>query len=248
MAGSRLRQVGASFGFLSVVPIRLALGPWSVVGFALVGLVVGGADAAAFTIGGLSGSALVAAFVALVVDALLTRGFHYDALADTADALGVVATRERRLEIMRDPRAGAFGVLALVLVVGLRAATLAATSSLIVIVSAVVLGRLVMAVALVWLPPASTSSLVMLFAPGAHRGLLSVLLAVEVVLVAALDVAALGPMAALALAGGILVGVALLGLGTARLGGVTGDLVGASGLCAETAVLVAAALVRLHGL
>jgi len=248
MADSRLRQVGASFGFLSVVPVRLAPGPWSVVGFVLVGLVVGALDAAGFALGDLSGSVLVAAFVMLVTDALITRGFHYDAVADTADALGVVAPRERRLEIMRDPRVGAFGVLALVLIVGLRAAALAATDSLIVIVSAVVLGRLVMAVALVWLPPASTSSLVTLFAPGAHRGLMSVLLAVEVALVAALEVAALGPMAALALAGGILVGAALLGLGRARLGGVTGDLVGASGLCAETAVLVVAALVRLHGL
>jgi len=248
MAGSRLRQVGASFGFLSIVPIRLSPGPWSVIGFALVGLVIGGVDALGFAVGALSGSLLVAAFALLVVDAAVTRGFHYDAVADTADALGVVAPRERRLEIMRDPRVGAFGVLALVLIVGVRAAALASTDSLVVIVSGVVLGRLVMAAALVWWTPSSTSSLVALFAPGRQRGLLGGLVVLEGAVLVALDVVVLGPTALVAIAAGILVGGGLLRLGWVRLGGTTGDLVGASGLCAETAAFLAAALVRLHGL
>ena len=50
------------------------------------------------------------------VAALLTGALHLDALADTADALGA-RTRERALEIMRDPRIGTFGVVALAVTV-----------------------------------------------------------------------------------------------------------------------------------
>ena len=58
---------------------------------------------------------LGAAALGLGVAALLTGALHLDALADTADALGG-ATRERRLEIMRDHAIGAFGAVALVVV------------------------------------------------------------------------------------------------------------------------------------
>lgn len=42
----------------------------------------------------------------------MSRGFHYDGLSDTADGFGGGWTRERRLEIMKDSRVGSFGVLA----------------------------------------------------------------------------------------------------------------------------------------
>jgi adenosylcobinamide-GDP ribazoletransferase len=65
-----------------------------------------------------------AAALALAVAALLTGAMHLDALADTADALGG-ATRERRLEIMRDHAVGSFGVAAVALVLLFEAALLA---------------------------------------------------------------------------------------------------------------------------
>src|SRR5262249_43919155 len=57
----------------------------------------------------------VAGGLAVGVAALLTGALHLDGLADTADALGA-RTRERALEIMRDPRIGTFGVVALAVV------------------------------------------------------------------------------------------------------------------------------------
>ncbi|MFV0279197.1 MAG: adenosylcobinamide-GDP ribazoletransferase [Rhodoblastus sp.] len=68
---------------------------------------------------------LVASLVALATLAVLTGALHEDGLADCADALAG-ETRERRLEIMKDSRSGAYGVLALVFSVALRAGALAA--------------------------------------------------------------------------------------------------------------------------
>jgi adenosylcobinamide-GDP ribazoletransferase len=70
-------------------------------------------------------TAPLAAFLGLAAGALLTGALHLDALADTADALGA-HTRERALEIMRDHRIGAYGAVALVLDLGAKATALAA--------------------------------------------------------------------------------------------------------------------------
>jgi adenosylcobinamide-GDP ribazoletransferase len=68
--------------------------------------------------------ALAAAVLGLAVVALVTGAMHLDALADTADALGGM-TRERRLEIMRDHGVGAFGAVAVMLVLLFETSVLA---------------------------------------------------------------------------------------------------------------------------
>ena len=55
----------------------------------------------------------VAAAVAVLFGVLLTGAFHEDGLADTADAVAGGWTVERRLEILKDPRHGSYGVAAL---------------------------------------------------------------------------------------------------------------------------------------
>ncbi len=55
---------------------------------------------------------------------LLTRGLHLDGLADFADGIWGGATPERRLEIMKDSRSGAFGVLALIMGISLKIASI----------------------------------------------------------------------------------------------------------------------------
>ena len=57
----------------------------------------------------------VCALISTTVGVLLTGGFHEDGLADLADGLGGVISRERALEIMKDSRIGTFGALALIL-------------------------------------------------------------------------------------------------------------------------------------
>lgn len=68
-----------------------------------------------FATPGMSGVALVALMV------VLTRGFHVDGLADTFDGLGAGGDRERILLVMGDSRTGVFGVVAVVLVILLKA-------------------------------------------------------------------------------------------------------------------------------
>jgi adenosylcobinamide-GDP ribazoletransferase len=56
------------------------------------------------------------AAILLIAQVILTRGLHFDGLADWADALGGKRDKTVRLAIMKDPRVGAFGVIALVIV------------------------------------------------------------------------------------------------------------------------------------
>ncbi len=98
----------------------------SSVWFPVVGAVVGGFGALTLTIAGRLWPPLVAAVLSLLATVLLTGAFHEDALADAADGLGGGRTREGILEIMRDSRIGSYGAVALVLVLSARIGCLAA--------------------------------------------------------------------------------------------------------------------------
>ena len=74
-------------------------------------------------------SALVAAALGTVLSVLLTGAFHEDGLADVADGLGGSMERARALQIMKDSRVGAFGALALVLVILTKVSLLALIGS-----------------------------------------------------------------------------------------------------------------------
>jgi len=68
---------------------------------------------------------LAAAVTCTIATALMTGAFHEDGLADVADGLGGNASRERALDIMKDSRIGAYGALALVLVIAAKISLLA---------------------------------------------------------------------------------------------------------------------------
>jgi len=70
-------------------------------------------------------SPLVAAVLGTVFSVMLTGAFHEDGLADIADGLGGSQNRERALEIMKDSRVGAFGAIAVVLVLLTKVSLLA---------------------------------------------------------------------------------------------------------------------------
>src|SRR5215216_473456 len=72
---------------------------------------------------------LIGGVLTLMVWAALTGGLHLDGLADCCDGLLASTTVERRLEIMKDPHVGAFGVIGLILVLLLKASALASLSS-----------------------------------------------------------------------------------------------------------------------
>lgn len=106
--------------------------PWFPVIGTLLGLAVGGVWIGADNIW----PSVVAVALTLAVDAVLTGGLHWDGLADTGDGLLPALTSERRLEVMADPRIGAFGALTIGVVLLLRYSVLAAGPASVWIIAA----------------------------------------------------------------------------------------------------------------
>ncbi|MDC8785788.1 adenosylcobinamide-GDP ribazoletransferase [Roseateles koreensis] len=94
--------------------------------FPVVGTVVGGVAALVLWVASWIWSPAVAVGLSLAASVVLTGGFHEDGWADTCDGLGGAVSREKALLIMKDSRIGSYGALGLVLMLGLKAACLIA--------------------------------------------------------------------------------------------------------------------------
>ena len=191
--------------------------------------------------------ALVAAALTVALWAFLGRLLHWDGLADTADALWGAHTPQRRLEIMADSATGAFGATAIALVAFLQVTALAvlfAQPAALWPVAVVVplLGRTA-ALFAAWLgTPARPGGLgaLVIGRPPAYA-----------VVIALLTVTAGGTLIGFSIApvwllwygAGLFVAAAAPHLLAGRVGGVTGDIMGASVLVTETVVLLVAAIV-----
>src|SRR5687768_1687407 len=92
--------------------------------FPAIGLIVGTSGAAVMWLAALVLPAPLPAILSTAVTVLMTGAIHEDGLADTFDGVGGGATRERALEIMKDPRIGVFGTIALILALLLKIAAL----------------------------------------------------------------------------------------------------------------------------
>ena len=127
-----IRLFFVALQFLTRVPVPAWVGyepAWlnhCVRHFPLVGLAVGLFGAVVLSLALALFPALVAVALSMIATIWLTGAFHEDGLADTCDGLGGAVQRERALEIMKDSRIGTYGAVALVLALGLKAATLTA--------------------------------------------------------------------------------------------------------------------------
>ena len=92
--------------------------------FPAIGLIVGASGAAVMWLTSLVLPVPLPAILSTVITVLMTGAIHEDGLADTADGIGGGTTRERALEIMKDPRIGVFGAIALMLALLTKIATL----------------------------------------------------------------------------------------------------------------------------
>jgi len=246
-----LRAIFAGFAvataFFTRIPVatpacpleRLADAAWA---FPLVGAGIGGVAAFAFLLVQLFGLGdWPAAVLAVLAGIVLTGALHEDGLADTADGLIGGKDRDARLAIMRDSRHGTFGVLAIVLSVLLRAAALAqigeAVYAGLALIAAHAASRAALPVAMLVLPAARADGL------GAAAGRPRTPLALGALTIGLLIAwAALGPGRG-AIAFG-LAGAALFTLGVLahrRIGGYTGDLLGAFQQVGEIVMLLTAA-------
>jgi adenosylcobinamide-GDP ribazoletransferase len=239
--------VRSAFGFLSVIGRRGSVpdsrtSRW----FPLVGLVLGAVVGLVLWGAGNVWSPFLAAAAAVVADLALTGMLHLDGLADAADGLLPHMDRARRLDVMRAPDVGAFGVGVVVMVLALRIGALASFASFTsfggsarwhgVAAGAALwcASRTAMAGAM-WLAPNARpdGSLAQVFgrSPGAMWGVPVAL----VVAVFADDSWWRGPVAVVAV---WLTMVTFCGLARRRLGGITGDILGAGALLGETVALV----------
>jgi len=199
---------------------------------------------------------LTAAALALASLALLTRGLHLDGLADLADGLGSGQPAAAALDIMRRSDIGPFGTVTLILSLLIQLAALGHSESAgpgrgpAALIAAVVTGRL----ALTWacrrgVRAARPDGLGALVAGTVRPAIaVAVTLAVAAAAVAAVPVSAMvasQPLSwtlPLAVAAGLAAAFALERHALRRLGGITGDVLGALAEVAATVTLVVAAM------
>jgi adenosylcobinamide-GDP ribazoletransferase len=215
--------------------------------FPLVGWVIGGVTGIVFILLHQLVPALPAAAIAILISALITGGFHHDGLADTFDGLVGGWTPADRLRILKDSRHGTYGVLAIVFQVGIQISllsTLEPTHGALALVTAHTLGRL--------------TPIYFMLAPAAplHEGMgatyvrevkrrdifLSTVLTIAL-LVGLISIHLLFLSIIVSLAGLI-----FLNYVKNRIGGVVGDVLGASEQIAETVILFYFVFISTHSL
>jgi adenosylcobinamide-GDP ribazoletransferase len=209
--------------------------------FPLVGMLVGGLACAVYLLANLVFTPLLAVGLSMACSLLVTGGFHEDGWADTCDGLGGSASRERALEIMKDSRIGAYGAIGLVMMLGLKAAALAAMPAAVAVGSMLLAHAVSRAVAvslLRVLPYAGDVAHAkakpmaqQLSGPGGVVAWCWAMIAALAALAGGLSIA----MAGVALLAALVMGIHCARWFRARLGGYTGDCLGAAQQLAELA-------------
>jgi adenosylcobinamide-GDP ribazoletransferase len=179
----------------------------------------------------------VAAAIVVAVDLALTGALHVDGVADAADGLLPHLARERRLAVMRTPDVGAFGVAAVGAALLLQFASLASIHrEPLLIVGLWCASRSLVASVPALVPYARHDGIASLLLDGAPRW--PALCVLPAVLVAAVGA---GTGGAAAVVAGVLAGVGVVALARRRIGGFTGDVLGAVIVVVQTVGLVVAA-------
>jgi adenosylcobinamide-GDP ribazoletransferase len=209
--------------------------PWFPVVGAGVGLAVGAVDAGA----GQLLPPLPAATLAVVAGVAITGAFHEDGLGDTADAFAGGWDRDSTVRILKDPRLGTFGVLAVAASLLLRVAAVAAlapSAALAALPAAHALSRAAAVAVMAGYPAARETGLGASYVLALSRR--RALAGVAAGLVVGLALLGMTAVGAAVVAG--LAAAWLARLATRRLGGVSGDVLGAVQQLGEVAVLLAA--------
>ena len=252
-----MKGLRAAVGFLTILPVSprdqdglaYARGYFPLVGLAL-GLLLAGLDTILSgylflpegTFIALAPNHLLESALLVVILVVLTRGLHLDGFMDSCDALFGGYTRERRLEIMRDPHVGAFAVVGVVCLLVIKCAAVASLLQplrLPVLILFPCLSRWAVLLVMECYPYARTEGLGVAFRR--TRGRLQLCFGFLCVLFASLLAAGIGGLILLLAAS--LVAWAAGAWANRRLGGLTGDVYGAVNEVVETAVLVLACFI-----
>jgi adenosylcobinamide-GDP ribazoletransferase len=237
-----MKYLLTAFDLLTILPLP-ASKDWqaadsgrSAVWYSLVGLCIGGLVAGAFALLQIYFSHILSAALALVFWVVLTGGLHLDGLADCFDGMFHASNPERRLQIMKDPHTGAFGVIGLILVLLIKFSALTSLSPMratgAILLSASFARWCVL---LIWKQPlARPDGLGADFASGLriHAIVLGGLIPLGLALW-------LGGTGFVAIGLGLLVTLFILFVAKKNLGGITGDVLGMIVELVEVSVLLA---------
>jgi adenosylcobinamide-GDP ribazoletransferase len=255
-AGQWLADSRESIIFLTRLPIRRdAIRPApelaaAMRAFPVAGLLVGAIVGALLVLAAWLGApAAIAALLAVGAGLLVTGALHEDGLADVADGFGGGATAEHKLEIMRDSRIGAYGVLALIFAVALKAAAIADLAAesvwlaFAVIVAAAAMSRAAPVGILYLLSPARRDGLSAAAGrPGRNTALQALAMATLIGVVFLWPASFFFGLILVPLAG--LAGLfGMVWLARGQIGGQTGDVAGASQVVSELVILLAAVMI-----
>jgi len=237
----KARSLRAAMSFLTVLPVANADGsPGERLGrayFPAIGALVGLAAAAVFVVTTAVATPLLAAAAAVAALSALTGAIHLDGLADSADGLLARGDVARRLEVMRDPRLGSYGVTAVVLALVLEVAALSAISPARAIAALVIAGalsRLATLSVLVFTPYVRSAGLGAAAWGSKHRAIDLAVGAAATAVVCLLD----WRRALIAVVLVALTALLVVVLARRRIGGATGDVCGATAELCELATLV----------
>lgn len=205
---------------------------WPLVGLVLASL----ATLLAISLQSIGINAEITALLALALLIIMTGALHEDGLADVADGFWGGFERSRRLEIMKDSHIGSYGVLALILSLGLRGGALIALTDhlAIALLTSAVLSRAAMAYVMGSLPNARDSGL---SAETGRPGRKPVQIALLIAAIVALLLVG-WPVIWLLLTVAF-VTWACARLADTKIGGQTGDVLGATQQMTEIASLIA---------
>jgi len=183
------------------------------------------------------------AALALGAGALITGALHEDGLSDVADGFGGGATREHRLDIMRDSRIGAYGAMALIVVTLARASLYVALLDMpplhvIALLAAAAAFSRALMVDLLWATRPARSDGLSVMAGRPSRNTTLIALAIGGIGAGVAGALILVPAAGLGalVAGGVAVAL-VRALAMRKIGGQTGDVCGTAQILAETAML-----------
>lgn len=233
----------SAIAFLTPLGGAAAPGPDALFWFPAVGAGVGLAVGGAWWLATRLWTPLVGAVIAVIIDLGLTGMLHFDGLCDAGDGLLAPLERSRRLAIMASPEIGSFGFGVGIVTLLLRVVCFGAMPASPLLVAALWTGsRTVMAGVAVGVPYARPGGLASGFLGGGSRRTTTLVAAVGTLgalLLAAAWRPLEGPLALVGLAGSAGLVIALA---WRRIGGYTGDVLGAAGIIGETVGLLVAAV------
>jgi adenosylcobinamide-GDP ribazoletransferase len=236
-----IRSLRAAVSFLTVLPVANADGsPGERLGrayFPAIGALIGFAAGVACMLSAAVTTPLLGAAVAVAVLAMMTGALHLDGLADSIDGLMARGDAARRLEVMRDPRLGSYGVTAIAVVLLLEVAAIASMSPLRALVGLVIAGalsRLATLAVITFVPYVRQAGLGVAAWDERRRGLDLTLGAATAAVVCLLD----WKRALVSLPLVALVGVTMAVAARRRVGGATGDICGAVAELSQLAALL----------